>query len=90
MPETELEQSAFKRAKRVKVLGVEANFPSPEDFILFKLIPGRPKDLLDVEAVILRHRDKLDRAYLERWAQRISDEMEDLRMFNTLKKLLQR
>lgn len=87
---TELEQSAFKRGKRVKVLGVEANFPSPEDFILFKLIPGRPKDLLDVESVILRHRDKLDRAYLERWAQQISDEMEDLRVFNTLKKLLQR
>ena len=87
---TELEQSAFKRARRVKVLGVEANFPSPEDFILFKLIPGRPKDLLDVESVILRHRDNLDRAYLERWAQRISDEMEDLRVFNTLKKLLKR
>ncbi len=87
---TELEKSAFQRAKRVKLLDVEANFPSPEDFILFKLIPGRPKDLLDVEAVILRQRDKLDLAYLDRWAQRISDEMEDLRVFNTLKTLLDR
>lgn len=85
---TELEQSAFQRAKRVKVLGIEASFPSPEDFILLKLIPGRPKDLLDVESVILRNRDRLDRAYLERWAQQLADEMEDLRVFKTLKKLL--
>ena len=87
---TELEQSAFKRARRVKVLDVEANFPSPEDFILFKLIPGRPKDLLDVESVILRQRNKLDQVYLDQWAKRISDDMEDLRLFNTLKKLLER
>lgn len=87
---TELEQSAFKRLKRVKVLGVEANFPSQEDFILFKLVPGRPKDLLDAESVIARHLDKLDRAYLQRWAQRISDEMEDLRVLNTLQNLLER
>lgn len=87
---TEVEQSAFNRARRVKVLGVEARFPSPEDFILFKLIPGRPKDLLDVESVILRHRDRLDQAYLERWAQQISDEMEDLRVWDTLKRLLDR
>lgn len=85
---TDLEQAAFRRAGRTSVLGVEANFPSPEDFILFKLIPGRPKDLLDAESVILRHRDLLDRGYLEGWARRISDEMEDLRVFNTLRKLL--
>ncbi|MBI3596011.1 MAG: hypothetical protein HY203_02525 [Nitrospirae bacterium] len=87
---TEFEQSAFKRKKRVQVLDVEANFPSPEDFILLKLIPGRQKDLLDVESVVARHRDKLDRAYLEQWAQKISDEMEDLRLFNMLRKLLNR
>lgn len=85
---TELEKSAFRRAKRVKVLGVEAAFPTPEDFILFKLIPGRPKDLLDVESVVARHRNELDRPYLERWAQSISDEMEDLRVYNAFKRLL--
>lgn len=69
-------------------MGLEANFPSPEDFILFKLIPGRPKDLLDAESVVLRHRERLDRSYLERWAQRISDEMEGLRVFRTLETLL--
>lgn len=85
---TEIERVAFSRAHRVKVLGIEASFPSPEDFILFKLIPGRPKDLLDVESVILRHQEKLDKEYLNQWAQRLSDEMEDLRIYNTLKKLL--
>ena len=87
---TELERSAFKRSKRVKIIGVEANFPSPEDFILFKLIPGRPKDLLDAEAVVLRQGNKLDQTYLLQWAQRISDEMQDLRVFNAAKRLLNR
>lgn len=40
---------------RYSILGIEANYPSPEDFILLKLIPGRPKDRLDVEAVLTRH-----------------------------------
>ncbi len=85
---TTLEESALTRAHRVKLLDTEANFPSAEDFILFKLIPGRPKDLLDVESVILRQGERLDRGYLQHWAQQISDEMEDLRLFNTLQRML--
>ncbi|MEO5656496.1 MAG: DUF6036 family nucleotidyltransferase [Nitrospiria bacterium] len=85
---TELERSGFSRVTRHTLLGIEANFPSPEDFILLKLIPGRPKDLLDVESVIVRQGDKLDRDYLERWARWIADLMEDFRVPNTLKRLL--
>lgn len=85
---TDLERSAFTRVKRYPVLGIEANYPSPEDFILLKLIPGRPKDLLDVESVITRHADRLDRRYLEQWARWIADLMENFRVPNTLKRLL--
>ena len=87
MPESGFNQLYLRIVNLLEAL---ANFPSPEDFILFKLIPGRSKDLLDVESVILRHRDTLDRDYLQQWAQRLSDEMEDLRLFNTLTRLLER
>lgn len=85
---TDLETSAFQRAQRLRLYETVANFPTPEDLILLKLVPGRDKDLLDITAVMVRHRDRLDRAYLERWAQRLSDEAEDARIWQTLQRLL--
>lgn len=85
---TEFENSAFKRKKQIKLLSKKTFIPSPEDLILLKLIPGRDKDILDVKSIIERHEGKLDKPYLEKWAQKLSDEAEDLRIWNTLKKLL--
>ena len=86
---TEFEQSAFQRAQRLRLYGVEANFPTPEDLILLKLVPGREKDLLDIKTVVTWHRGRLDVSHLERWAQRLSDEAEDARLWQTLRQLLQ-
>ena len=85
---TDFENSAFKRKLKIKLLGKEVNIPSPEDLILLKLIPGRERDILDIKSIIERHRTKLDMRYLENWAQKLSDDAEDLRIWNTLKKLL--
>lgn len=85
---TELEESALKRKRTINLFGVSTFFPTPEDLILLKIIPGRPKDLVDVESIVIRHSGKLDRSYLERWAQTISDEAEDMRIWNTLKTVL--
>lgn len=85
---TDFEKSAFKRKIKVSLLDKKVNLPSPEDLILLKLIPGRERDLLDVKSIIERHKGKLDRKYLERWAQKLSDKAEDLRIWNTLKKIL--
>lgn len=84
---TEFENSAFKRKKRIQLLGKKVNLPSPEDLILLKLIPGRERDILDAQSIVERHRNKLDKKYLELWGQKLSDEAEDLRIWNTLKKL---
>lgn len=59
-----------------------------EDLILLKLIPGRPKDLLDVESICLRQGGRLDIDYLTRWARTICDESEDFRILRQLKKYL--
>jgi arginine repressor len=85
---TDFEESAFKRRTKVKLLDRNVNIPSPEDLILLKLIPGRERDILDARSIIERHGSKLDKNYLERWAQKLSDEAEDLRIWNTLKRII--
>ena len=85
---TDLETTAFERAKTIKLYGLKAFFPSPEDLILLKIIPGRDKDLLDAKAVVLRHTGKLDTRYLKTWAKRLCDEAEDMRIWTVLNNLL--
>lgn len=86
----DLEKEAFKRKQAITLHNVKAFFPTPEDLILLKIIPGRPQDLLDAERVVLRNREKLDRGYLMTWAQRLSEEAQDMRIYNTLRKLLKK
>jgi len=85
---TDLETTAFERAKTIKLYGIKAFFPSPEDLILLKIIPGRDKDLLDAKSIVLRHKGKLDTNYLETWATKLCDEAEDMRIWTTLQQLL--
>ena len=85
---TEFENSAFKRKIKTELFGKRVYFPSPEDLVLLKVVPGREKDLLDARTIIERHKGKLDKKYIESWAQKLSDEAEDLRIWNTTKKLL--
>ena len=85
---TDLETQACQRSRKIRLHGVNAFFPSPEDLILLKIIPGRDKDLLDAKSIVLRHGDKLDTNYLETWATKLCDEAEDMRIWTTLQKLL--
>lgn len=85
---TDLERQAFNRKKTIKLYGIKAFFPTPEDLIIFKIIPGRKQDLLDAERIVMRHKEKLDIGYLESWARKLSDQAEDMRIWNELKTLL--
>lgn len=84
----DLEKEAIRRKRIIKLYGLKAFFPTIEDFILLKVVPGRPQDLMDAERAVMRHRDKLDIRYLKGWAQRLSDEAQDMRICNVLQKLL--
>jgi len=70
---TDLERQAFKRRKVIRLYGIKAFFPTPEDLILFKIIPRRKQDLLDAERVAVRHKEKLDIDYLKTWARKLSN-----------------
>ena len=85
---TDLERQALARKIKVRLHGVEAFFPTCEDLILMKIIPGRQLDILDVQNVVIRHRKDLDVQYLQSWARKLCDEAEDMRIWNELKRLL--
>ncbi len=86
---SELEKSAFNRKQTIKLYNIDAFFPTAEDMILLKAVPARSQDILDIEQIIIRNKEKLDIEYIESWAQRLSDEAQDMRIYNTIKKLLQ-
>lgn len=83
-----LEEEAIKRRKTIRLYKIKAFFPTPEDLILLKLVPGRLQDLLDAQKIIERHRKNLDVKYLLGWARRLSEAAEDARVVNELHKLL--
>jgi hypothetical protein len=82
------EIEAFKRRRKIKLYNKTAFFPTPEDLILFKIIPGREKDMLDAKTIVTRHKDKLDTAYLKKWGQVISDDLQDVKVYKRLENIL--
>ena len=85
---TKFEQNALRRRVRVKIFDKNVYVPSKEDLLLLKVIPGRTIDLFDAENIAQRHKNKLDKRYLLKWAEVLSDEAEDFRIYKTMKKLL--
>ena len=65
------EEIAFRRAHYHELFGMRLPFSSPEDLILFKVLAGRDKDLLDAIGVARRHHGRLDRNYLEQTLQQL-------------------
>jgi hypothetical protein len=82
------EETAFRRASYHELFGVRLPFPSPEDLILFKVLAGRDKDILDAVGVARRHRDRLDIGYLEATLQPICELAEDQAPWRRLQRVI--
>ena len=65
------DQQVFRRRRRQRLAGRYYWVVSPEDFILQKLKVGRPRDFEDALLVVEHSGERLDRRYLQRWADRI-------------------
>lgn len=74
LKDTEFDKSRLKRAVAKKILNQRVYFISPEDLILKKLLWHQKsqsmRQLEDIQSIIQMQRNKLDFAYLTKWAKR--------------------
>lgn len=65
--ENDFQKEVMRRRILDEVEGKPVHLITAEDLILFKLLAGRPRDLLDIEDVFFMQ-GQLDEAYMRRWA----------------------
>ncbi|MDE0422712.1 MAG: DUF6036 family nucleotidyltransferase [Gammaproteobacteria bacterium] len=70
---TEFERQAIDRTVGVPLAGETVPFATPEDLVLLKLFAGRARDIDDIQSVIDRQGERLDWAYIERWAREFAE-----------------
>jgi len=54
---------------------LKIHLPTPEDLIIMKAVAHRPKDLLDIQGLILSHPD-LDRGHIQGWVTQFAELLE--------------
>ena len=83
------EKESFQRSIRVNLEELSLPFPTPDDLIIMKAVAHRPKDLLDIEALLEIHK-KLDIPRIKKWVREFSQALEQPEMYQDLKKLLKK
>jgi len=84
------EEEAYRRATFHQLFGVLLPFPTPEDLILFKILAGRDKDILDATGIVRRHIERLDTKYLEKTLQPLCELAENMAPWKRLQEVLLR
>jgi hypothetical protein len=84
------EDDARARARPHRLFGRMVPLPTPEDLILFKVLAGRDKDLVDAVGVARRHLSALDRRYLEEAIKTVCELAEDLTPLRRLEEVLRK
>jgi hypothetical protein len=69
------EVEAVERAVIHEVGSLKLRLPTPEDLIILKAVAHRPKDLLDIQALIGAH-PKLDRRRIQDWVQQFAEALD--------------
>lgn len=69
------EVEAVERSTLYQIGEVAIRLPTPEDLIIFKAVAHRPKDLLDIQAIIASHPD-LDRERIRNWVSQFAQALD--------------
>ena len=70
LAESRFQKSLIQRRIQTDVEGITAWIASAEDLILLKLLAGRPRDIGDIQDILLVQ-GPLDQAYLQHWADEL-------------------
>ncbi|MCA9970039.1 MAG: nucleotidyltransferase [Anaerolineales bacterium] len=81
------EAEAVERSQEYEVGDLRIRLPTPEDLIVLKAVAHRPKDMLDIEAVIAAQA-RLDTRRIAFWVQQFADLLEMPELWNDVKRLL--
>jgi len=71
------EELIIQRAIQRDLGGWSVQICSAEDLIIQKVVAGREKDWLDVEALLVARRDSLDQDYIKHWLGEFAEALED-------------
>jgi len=63
----ELHEKASTRTRTVSLMGRPAKILSPEDMVILKLFFNRGKDWVDIERLVARQGENLDREEVRKW-----------------------
>ena len=84
---TPYETEAIKRARRIRIKDAEVCFASPEDVIIHKIFAGRPRDIEDSRAIILKNPD-LDIRHIRNWLREFDSAADEKTFSRTFEELL--
>ncbi len=83
------EREMIERAKTFKIGVLNLRVLTPEDLIITKAVAQRPKDIVDIEAILNIHQN-LDVAYIRHWVNEFATALETPEIADKLEKLLLR
>lgn len=66
------EKVAIQRAQPIKVGRTKAQFATPEDVIIQKIVAGRPVDIADAKS-ILAAQPSIDKEYVTKWIKKYAN-----------------
>lgn len=83
------EVETVERSVEHQVGAVRLRLPTPEDLIILKAVAHRPKDMLDIEAVVATQ-EHLDKKRIASWVQQFADLLEVPELWTDLERLLRK
>lgn len=84
------EEEAIREAEAVDFAGVPLRVARPADLIIYKLVAGRPRDLDDVEGLLVLYGSTLDLERIRRIVAQFAEALDDSGRVENLERLLRR
>lgn len=82
------EVEAVERSQEYQAGSLTVRLPTPEDLIILKAVAHRPKDMLDIEGVIVSQ-PQLDKERVAYWVRQFAELLERPELWTDVEKLLQ-